>query len=348
MGNIKRATQIMIDIANDPAHGYNQDTRTGGIDFDCSSLVTYALNQAGFNITFGLTTHNMLQPLKSIGYKEVALNAACNIGDIFLNVEHHVCMVVSLNPVKVAEATHDENGGYHGGQPGDQLQTTPAGVEDNIGEIHIRELYTYYAGWDYHLQYSTPLKNWIYGNRYLSLAEMQNNAEIIYDYMIKKGWSVKAICGMLGNMQAESTINPALWENRDPYNGGYGLVQWTPYTKLSNWASDWQTNHTRQLDRIEYERANGLQWVADRGNSEGMQTMTFDTYIVSELGADILARYWMYKYEYPAERPQPQREANALYWFEYFEGYIPPVPPTPTERQKLKPWLMWYTINRNK
>ena len=81
-----------------------------------------------------------------------------------------------------------------------------------------------------------PEDLWITGNRFLSLAEMQINAELFQGWALAAGWSVHAICAMLGNIQSESTINPGIWESLSPYSGGYGLVQWTPYTKYSNWA----------------------------------------------------------------------------------------------------------------
>lgn len=55
--NIEVAVQWAVDIANDQSHGYSQgaeyppyqDSRDGP-DYDCSSLVYYALDRAGFNI----------------------------------------------------------------------------------------------------------------------------------------------------------------------------------------------------------------------------------------------------------------------------------------------------------
>ena len=49
MSDIEKAVSFMIDIAKDDSHGYDQIYRTGGTDYDCSSLVGTALNQAGFN-----------------------------------------------------------------------------------------------------------------------------------------------------------------------------------------------------------------------------------------------------------------------------------------------------------
>ena len=43
--------------------------------------------------------------------------------------------------------------------------------------------------------------------------QMETNAEYIYNYLKKKGFTKNAICGILGNMNSESTINPAVWQS---------------------------------------------------------------------------------------------------------------------------------------
>ena len=59
---------------------------------------------------------------------------------------------------------------------------------------------------------------------------MINNAKLIYQDLIDKGWSYNAIMAVLGNMCYESCLNPAQSEIGKPLNGsyGYGLAQWTP------------------------------------------------------------------------------------------------------------------------
>ena len=52
-----------------------------------------------------------------------------------------------------------------------------------------------------------------WGNDYnsstaLSYEKMKLNAEYIAKSLMASGWSLNAICGMLGNMQSESSINP--------------------------------------------------------------------------------------------------------------------------------------------
>lgn len=49
---------------------------------------------------------------------------------------------------------------------------------------------------------------WISRNSSLTQAEMENNADIIIAYYRQQNIADETIAGILGNMQAESTINP--------------------------------------------------------------------------------------------------------------------------------------------
>lgn len=41
---------------------------------------------------------------------------------------------------------------------------------------------------------------------------MHDNAKYIYDYLVGRGFTPESVCGMLGNFQAESSIDSAIWE----------------------------------------------------------------------------------------------------------------------------------------
>lgn len=96
------------------------------------------------------------------------------------------------------------------------------------------------------LEQRTGLQGTYWGNTYnssnaLTLAQMEINANYIWTALKMQGWTRNAVAGMLGNMQSESSINPGRWQS-DRVGGsseghGYGLVQWTPYTKYTNWVS---------------------------------------------------------------------------------------------------------------
>ena len=168
--------------------------------------------------------------------------------------------------------------------------------------------------------------SWTARNGYLTTAEMEGNATMAANYFTSQNWTLNAICAMLGNMQAESGINPGIWENLDPYNGGYGLTQWTPYTKLSDWATaeglTWLDDGTTQCKRIDYEAVNNLQWFY---NSElGLSPpITFLQFSTSHLDLNTLSNYFLWFYEHPADPgpgTQAIRQANAQAWWTFFGG----------------------------
>ena len=72
MTKTEKAVTWAIEIANDPAHGYDQDNRWGP-DYDCSSLVISAWQQAGVPVkTKGAyNTQSMKSVFLSCGFKDV-------------------------------------------------------------------------------------------------------------------------------------------------------------------------------------------------------------------------------------------------------------------------------------
>lgn len=175
-------------------------------------------------------------------------------------------------------------------------------------------------------------KKWIAPekSRALSISEMENNAYIIGMYFTRhevRYWTPNAVAGMLGNMQAESTINPARWQgDKEPETEeevketGYGLVQWTPYTKYADWAgSGWRGDGYKQCERIHYERMNNLQWVAT-----SLYNFSFTEYIMMRGTPEYMADAFLKNYERPENPNQPIRGIYAKYWFDYIIKYVMP------------------------
>ena len=140
MSKVDVYTDYMIAIANDNSHGYSQINRGGNPDFDCSSLVGYALAKAGFNVNVNSTTRNLYEQLKRCGF--TSCNRPFQKGDIHLAVGHHVC--VSTDSEHIVHASIDEIGTTKGRKAGDQTGK----------EICIRKYYTPSYGWSYHLRYN--------------------------------------------------------------------------------------------------------------------------------------------------------------------------------------------------
>ena len=61
------------------------------------------------------------------------------------------------------------------------------------------------------------------------------NAQKVWNALKGEGFTDYAIAGILGNMYAESGVEPATTEVGG--GGGYGLVQWTPKSKLTTYAN---------------------------------------------------------------------------------------------------------------
>lgn len=313
MGAVASAVAWALAIANDDSHGYDQTSRWG-LDYDCSSLVIQAYEQAGVPVkTNGATyTGNMISVFKQTGFVDVTnqVNVKTGVGLITGDVvwkSGHVEMVSRSG--YLVGASINENGETTGGQTGDQT-----------GE-EIRERTYYNAPWTTVLRYteqSVSKSDVVSGNRYLSQSEMTINATYIKNWLLAKGWTLNAICGMLGNMQVESTINPALWQSMDEGNTslGYGLVQWTPATKLISYADSIGASYSdidTQLQRIIYEKNNGIQYYKTSD-----YPLTFTEFTKSVKSPEYLASAFLKNYERAGVGKEDVRRSNARYWYDYF------------------------------
>lgn len=112
------------------------------------------------------------------------------------------------------------------------------------------------------------------GSLQLNKDNIKNNGILAYLYFRNAGWKIRPICAVLGNMQWESTINPATYQGFTPTGDdsdtslGYGLVQWTPPSKIRNWL----TSHNydvkdgdAQCKWIDEETVSQGQWI-NRGS----------------------------------------------------------------------------------
>ena len=168
-------------------------------------------------------------------------------------------------------------------------------------------------------------------SRPLTDEEMKNNAKCFYGTMnILYGWTLNACCGVLGNMQSESTISPCRWQNDTPYGTpterqGYGLVQWTPYTKVLDWLRDngflIQNFGEGECARMNYEVATKTQWIATSAYPESFKEFTQSKGKPYNLAIEFLANY-----ERPADPNQPIRGTQAEQWYQYLKDWKPVLP----------------------
>ena len=120
---VEGAVNWAINIANDDSHGYDQITRDGGVDFDCSSLTSWAFREAGYDIPLpSPATYSMINPFVAAGAEWIpGIGNDSSIlyrGDILLNINSHVAIYIGDG--QLVEAATNEFGGNYYGQPGDQ------------------------------------------------------------------------------------------------------------------------------------------------------------------------------------------------------------------------------------
>lgn len=331
MASIQTAYEWAIEKCNAPNIGYSQANRmektVNGITYyDCSSFIWFALMAGGFDVvkanggsTWAFTTGTMAKALKLLGFVKHATTQPWLPGDILIRTGH-------------TEMAFDSNrtmGAHSSKVPLDQqvsINSNPSTASSWL------ELWRYESG---------ASTQWIKGNRYLTIGEMQNNAQIIFTYLTNRGWTVNAVAGLLGNMQKESTINPGIWQNLSPNPSlGWGLVQWTPSTNFTDWATAngyANDDGDAQLKWIDEVTVSFGQWIPTAQYPE-----SFGEFKGSTMSPEYLADCFLKNFERPAEIDQPERQRYARYWYDWWEGSPVPPPnphPEPDWKTSMPIWL---------
>lgn len=160
MSKIEKAISYMEAIARDNSHGYDQASRWGNPDFDCSALVFTAWENAGVPVkTYAMKnmgyafTGNLYECFLKNGFADVTASIKLRTGkglkrgDVLLRRGKHVAMYCGNG--REVEASINEKGTVKGGKKGDQTGK----------EILIRSYRNF--PWDIVLRYEkdTPVKS---------------------------------------------------------------------------------------------------------------------------------------------------------------------------------------------
>lgn len=181
--------------------------------------------------------------------------------------------------------------------------------------------------------------------------EAIDNAKEIYSYLSGLGWTLNAVCGMLGNIGKESAYNPWRWQgdkvgstSGSPWrNQGYGLVQFTNAGKYINseiakgatgYGPNFSNKAGKTTDGIAQLYCISINF--DGGyfvNKNYNFPLTWSQFKSSTDDAGYLAKAWLHNYERPAdqsEKVENVRSEEAEYWWDVLQGESPTPTPTPT------------------
>ena len=128
-GGSQAYVQWAVNIANNDSYGYCQHHRNGNPDYDCSSLVYYALKNSGYPVGSdgaAFTTYSMDGPLTKCGFRKIHINSYTELqpGDILWKPTHTEIYVG--NGRKVGAHTNEiysaaSEAPQHGDQTGDEI-----------------------------------------------------------------------------------------------------------------------------------------------------------------------------------------------------------------------------------
>ena len=197
----------------------------------------------------------------------------------------------------------------------------------------------------------------------LTAEQKQQNGMTLAQTFFYQGWTLEAVCGMLGNVFGEGLGNPGQWEIGYPIEwtggtSGRGLVGWTPWQRLSNWlaANGYADDDPAgQVAKMIEEWRNpdsepGYQFWVTSYLGERNYFDTYQDYSKGTLAADQMAKWFMNGYERPGNASSlPTRQSSALAWYEIlkdvlvpFEPRLSTTSPTPMTGNKY-----WYNSSYN-
>jgi hypothetical protein len=163
-----------------------------------------------------------------------------------------------------------------------------------------------------------------------------NNQQKAFNFFVQNGFSKEQAAGIVGNMTAESGVEPMRLQNTSPGTEtkpsevlttelGWGIVQWTPARKMVNAARDAGVQDD-QIGSLGYQleflvkQLNGDGPVAEGAAGQAIKAATTVEQAAYEFG-DKFERFG--GHEDPNHPTYADRKANARHVFDQFAGSAP-------------------------
>lgn len=168
-----------------------------------------------------------------------------------------------------------------------------------------------------------------------------SNEEKAWNFFLSKGYTAQQAAGIVGNMKAESGVLPMRKQGTPAEtktsskevvssSSGWGLVQWTPPSKMINPSRDAKKEYT-EIDTLEFQ----LQFLWEQlegtglGGTELSEKSAGDD-LKKQTTIDGSARSFMLKFERPKDQSESAQKGRALLANEVFGLYGAGAAPTDT------------------
>jgi hypothetical protein len=273
----EKIATYMEAAALDDSHGYSQPRRTGNPDYDCSSLVFFAVKSAGIPLPGGpFTTYNEGDVLMPAGFAHLTWSGdwhqakgQLQRGDIVVNRVEHTEVYVGGG--LFAGARHACPGGIDDGAPGDQCkgdnQEIGIGPYLDPGLVdvyrHDPNAHATSSGDTVMPGAAAPAQCAAEPNADGGPAEDGTGASADQAKRIAQGLLPTYFTG--ADVAREQECLVTIWTHEsgwnlnatNPSSGAYGIPQALPGDKMASAGPDWRTNATTQIKW-------GLQYIKDR------------------------------------------------------------------------------------
>lgn len=196
-------------------------------------------------------------------------------------------------------------------------------------------------------------------------------SKLIWDYLLRKIGNAYGVAGLMGNLQAESGLCPyrvqgdfsSGWTEsieytakvdsgeiskddfiyNGPGGGGYGLAQWTFWSRKKALYEKWKNDGYSSIGSIDLA-LEYLTWELENNYSYVWNTLK-QAASIREASDCVL-----HSFENPANQSESVeilRESLGQGWFDkYYSGSAPSNPSTPTKRKRMSLMMMYFASKR--
>ncbi|MCR4615522.1 MAG: InlB B-repeat-containing protein [Clostridiales bacterium] len=155
------------------------------------------------------------------------------------------------------------------------------------------------------------------GAQGLTKEQIEKNKAEIFEYLVSIGFNTATACGIMANIECESSFNPNAWGD----NGtSYGICQWhsSRFEDMKQYCQQQGLDYTTVHGQLRYLKA---ELEGRLYNGVSIRKYLKENITNTPEGACEAGRYWCYYYEVPANRDEVSKKRGEKAQNEYWPVY---------------------------